>query len=69
MGKILMDSSIRIRMAANLSEILKFTEMFRKKKEGKIGKKWLGKFAGAVPSDKTGTKHLEELRGTLYGKI
>ncbi len=69
MGKIFMGSSIRIRMAANLSEILKSTEMFRKKRKGKIGKKWLGKFEGAVPSDKTSTEYLKELRRTLYGKI
>ena len=64
-----MDSSIRVRMAVNLSEILKSTEMFRKKKEGKISKKWFGKFEGAIPSDKTSTEYLKELRGTLYGKI
>jgi len=69
MGKISMDSSARVRMAVNLSEILKSTEMFRKKKDGKIGKKWLGKFEGAIPSDKTSTEYLKELRGTLYGKI
>ena len=69
MGKVLMASSIRIRMAANLSEILKSTEMFRKKKKGKIGKKWLGKFEGAIPPDKTSTEYLKELQGTLYGKI
>lgn len=69
MGKIFMDSSIRMRMAVNLSEILKSTKMFRKKKEGKISKKWLGKFEGAIPPDKTSTEYLKELRGTLYGKI
>ncbi|MGC1122583.1 MAG: hypothetical protein WBA22_15970 [Candidatus Methanofastidiosia archaeon] len=56
-------------MAVNLSEILKSTRMFREKKQEKIGKKWLGKFEGAIPSDKTSTEHLKELRGTLYGKI
>ncbi|MBU7009774.1 MAG: hypothetical protein HXS46_03730 [Theionarchaea archaeon] len=56
-------------MAVNFSEILKSTEMFRKKKDGKISKKWLGKFEGAIPFDKTSTKYLKELRGTLYGKI
>lgn len=56
-------------MAVNLSEILKSTKMFRKKKEGRISKKWLGKFEGAIPPDKTSTEYLKELRGTLYGKI
>jgi hypothetical protein len=64
-----MDSSITVRMAVNLSEILKSTRMFREKKQEKIGKKWLGKFEGAIPPDKTSTEYLKELRGTLYGKI
>jgi hypothetical protein len=64
-----MDSSITVRMAVNLSEILKSTRMFREKKQEKIGKKWFGKFEGAIPPDKTSTEYLKELRGTLYGKI
>jgi hypothetical protein len=69
MGKIFMDGSIGVRMAVNLSELLKSTKMFREKKEGKISKKWLGKFEGAIPPGKTITEYLKELRGTLYGKI
>jgi hypothetical protein len=64
-----MDSSITVRMAVNLSEILKSTRMFREKKQEKIGKKWLGKFEDAIPPDKASTEYLKELRGTLYGKI
>jgi hypothetical protein len=56
-------------MVVNLSEILDSTEMFRKKKDGKIGEKWLGKFEGAIPSNKKSTEYLKELRGTLHGKI
>jgi hypothetical protein len=69
MGKIFMDGRAYVCMAVNLSELLDSTEMFRKKKDGKIGKKWLGKFKDAIPSDKTSTEYLKELRGTLYGKI
>jgi hypothetical protein len=69
MEKIFMHSSIGVCMAVNLSEILKSTKMFRKRKEGKISEKWLGKFEGAIPSGKTSTEYLKELRGTLYGKI
>lgn len=64
-----MDSIVCVYMAVNLSEILESTEMFRKKKEGKISKKWLGKFEGAIPPDKTSTEYLKELRGILYEKI
>jgi hypothetical protein len=69
MGKIFMDSSIRIRITVNLSELLESTKIFKKKKGGKIGKKWLGKFEGAIPPDKTSTEYLKELQKTLYGKI
>lgn len=56
-------------MAVNLSEIVESTKMFKRKKRGKIGKKWLGKFKGAIPHDKESKEYLKELRGTLYGKI
>ncbi|MCK4309972.1 MAG: hypothetical protein KAV80_00805 [Methanomicrobia archaeon] len=56
-------------MAVNLSEIVESTKMFKKKKRGKIGKKWLGKFKGAIPHDKESKEYLKELRGTLYGKL
>jgi hypothetical protein len=48
-------------------KVLKLTTKI--KKLVSIADELLGKYKGIIPSEKTSTQLIKELRGTLYGKI
>lgn len=59
-------------MSSTLQEAIEALELVKvksKSRKTKIADKLLGKFKGIIPSGKSSTQFIKELRGSLYGKI